>query len=141
MTTARIPFTPADEAKISSMGQWMLVVAIIHFVMGGIVLLMSCFGCVGIAAVLSQGLTGIMGAVALFFALLSGPVLVGQGVLLLQAKKSFDMVVTSDQNDQAFLAEGFTKVKIFFMIEVAYALIQVLSGCMESITPIAQRFM
>lgn len=141
MTTARIPFTPADEAKIASMGQWMMVVAIIHFVIGGLVLIFMCFGCLGVAAMLSQGLPGIFGAIRAFFGLLAGPVLVGQGALLLQAKKAFDTVITSDQNDQAFLAEGFMKVKIFFIIEVVYAVTQILMGCLDSATPIAMRFM
>ena len=141
MTTARIPFTASDEAAISSLGQWMLVVAIIHFVIGGIVVLLSCFACVGMANALSGSLFGILAVFRSAVFLLSGPVLIGQGVLLIQARKAFDAVVATDSQDQALLGEAFGRVRIFFVIEVAFGLLSLLLGCVDVVTPIATRFM
>lgn len=141
MTTARIPFDASEEKRILGLGQWMMAVAIIHFLLGGLVVLLSCFACIGAAQMLSQGLTGIFGALRVFFALLSGPVLIIQGVLLLKAKKSFDTVVATDQNDQAELATAFGQVRVFFMIEVAYGALQLCLTMVDIVTPVIARLM
>lgn len=141
MTTARIPFDANEEKRILGLGQWMMAVAIIHFLLGAVVVLLSCFGCFGAVQMISQGLTGIFAAVRVFFALLSGPILIIQGVLLLKAKKSFDTVVATDQNDQAELASAFGQVRVFFMIEVAYGVIQLCLSMVDIVTPIIARFM
>ena len=115
--------------------------AVIHFLFGGVVVVLSCFGCIGAAQMVTQGLTGIFGAMRVLFALLSGPILIIQGVLLLKAKKSFDTVVATDHSDQAELATAFGQVRVFFMIEVAYGVIQLFLAMVDIVTPIVVRFM
>ena len=141
MSVARIPFTPDDERKISSLGTWMMAVAVIHFIIGGLVVLLSCCGLIGIAQMLTQGLTGILGALRGGLGLLAGPILLGQGYLLVMAKKHMDAVVQTDTDDQAQLASAFKQIKIFVMIEGVYGLMQILMGCIDSSVPIVGRFL
>lgn len=141
MTTARIPFSASDEGAITGLTQWMLVVSIIHFVIGAIALIFSCLACVGVASLLSGGLQGILAVFRAGVFLLSGPVLIGQGVLLMQARTAFDAVVATDTNDQALLGHAFGRLRLFFMIEVGYGLIGLLTGCIDIVTPVAGRFL
>jgi hypothetical protein len=101
----------------------MLFIAIVHFIGAALALLGSCLllagGAIGAGAASELGAgMGIMMAVMGVIVFLAGGILVYQGILLVQARGSFQAVVTTDHADQAHLNAGFQKLKIFFLIEV-----------------------
>lgn len=129
MTAARIPFTTAEEGVITQLASWTLFIAIAHFIIGGLALLGSCGISVG-AFGLFSGAAG-YAVVLLLQALLTvatGGLVVFQGVQLLGVRTDLTKVVETDSNDQGHLSSAFTKLKMFFLLElVAFALAAVLA--------------
>ena len=119
MSLARIPFTAEDEGIIRSLGGWMLFIAIVHFIIGGLLLICGCFGVFGaVASIATQGIAGILMVVMVAFLALIAVALIGQGVLLVQGRTAFRGVADTDHADQQFLAEAFGKLKTYFLVEV-----------------------
>ena len=119
MSLARIPFTQEDEGIIRSLGGWMLFIAILHFIGGGLFGICGCCGAFGAVAQLATlGLSGIVLMLQVLLLVLLSAAWIGQGVLMVQARTAFRGVADTDHADQQFLAEAFKKMKSVFMVEV-----------------------
>lgn len=115
---ARIPFSPATERVLLSLGRWLLFIAIVHFVLGFLVVVGSCAtGWFSIAAFDLDALGGTFLVATALLYLGSALLLIVEGVMLVQAKSAFQRVATSDSNDQGELVNAFRRVRVFFMLE------------------------
>lgn len=94
----RIPFTPADEAKIRSLASWMAIVGWVYLVLV-------------VADILSILFTRQLGSLpnALLRAFI--------GWWCLQGSDAFHKVATSDVADQDYLVVGFQKLRAIFLLE------------------------
>lgn len=103
MATKRIPFEKEDEERIASAGGWGIVVALTTIA--------SAISGPLVALVRSEHLGTLLGQllVGLFTLLL--------GLWLWQASRAFRKVALTDENDQAFLMEGFLKLRNYFRLQ------------------------
>ena len=112
----RIPFSIEDELMIMSMAKWKKFVAVFHMIGGGLLIL----GAVFVSSYVSSKLMGDAAApvaVIIGLALAIGGVLIWQGSLLYSAGEFFDLVAKTDDADQDYVAKGFGKLKMFFIVE------------------------
>jgi len=119
---ARIPFRASDEASISSLAGWMTFVAVILFIAGGLGLIFFCLGSVGAVTMVTQApLVGALQLVQMLLLIVICLLMIVQGVFLVQARGSLKGVVTSDTADQQHLSDAFRRLKLFFLLELGFA--------------------
>lgn len=130
MTTARIPFTPADESAIRTLVGTMLFLMVVNFAVGGLGLLGGCLSFLAVPEQLAQhpgaGIGALLTATCTFLYCAG---MVGQGALLLQTRSALEQVVTTDTRDQALLEEAFAKLRLFFALEAVLFLISMGLQC------------
>lgn len=118
MTAARIPFSPDDESAIRTLVGTMLFLLIVNFVFGGLGIVGGCISFLGVPAQMSMHpLAGVGALITALMMLLYFAGMIGQGALLLQTRKSLELVVTTDSQDQALFADAFAKLRLFFLLE------------------------
>jgi hypothetical protein len=110
MNGKRIPFTAEDEERIASAGMWGMIVAIASIVST----LLSLITQVIVAAGAPQG--GTVLAAAAVPGLIGLALVIILGVWLLQASLAFRKVALTDEADEAYLLEGFRKLRNYFMM-------------------------
>lgn len=136
-SVARIPFSPQDETVISTLNGWMLFLAIIHFIGAAFFLLCGCIAVVGAAGQIAQAvLGGIVYTLQMFTLPVLGAIMLAEGIFAIQARAALDKVVSTDQADQQFLTEAFKKLKLFFMLELAWFGVSVVSSLLGMIVTI-----
>jgi hypothetical protein len=129
MSLARIPFSAADEQVIGTLNGWMLFLAIIHFIAAVFVLGCGCFGLVGAVGQLGANpVGGALFTLQMFTLPVLGAVMGVEGLLALQARSALEKVVSSDSSDQQFLSDAFHRLKLFFMLELVWFGVSVLSS-------------
>jgi hypothetical protein len=96
---SRIPFTAAAEAKIKSLSFWLAVVGWLNVIAAVAVF---------INIVLPQRNLGLIFVLILHLALATWS---------LQAAGAFKSVATNDVADQAYLVQGFTKLRSIFLLQ------------------------
>lgn len=118
MTVARIPFSPDDESAIRTLVGTMMFLLVVHFVVGGVFVLGGCLTFMGVPAQFNvhpaAGLGSVLTGLSVF---VMGVGMIGQGVLLVQIRRSLDQLVSTDSQDQALMADAFAKLKWFFLAE------------------------
>ena len=120
LTEKRIPFTPEDEQAIASASTWGLIVGGTSIATGIISLLVQ------IPMILeTEALRGFIAAPVLQAAF---TVLIN--VWLLQASLAFRKVALTNEADQAFLLEGFRRLRAYFMIQLILIIAAVALGIM-----------
>jgi hypothetical protein len=102
---SRIPFTVAAENEIKTLSFWLTVVGWLN-IAGAVLSLIS-------LAAPGRNLGLIVNAI--IYALI--------GAWALQAAKAFQGVASTDVADQAYLVEGFTKLRSIFLLEGVLILI------------------
>jgi hypothetical protein len=127
MDAHRIPFTEEDEQRIASAATWGSIVAVTTIATGGIALVLT----------LSAGVSfaNSVVAIASLSALLPTVVSIAINVWLLQASAAFRKVAQTDHADQAYLLQGFRKLRGYFMVQVIMILLVlafVLFGLLQS---------
>ncbi len=108
-TEKRIPFTPEDERAIASASTWGLIVGGTSLATGVITLLLQ-------VPVLMKLPPAMYGLVA--FPALQAAFTVLINIWLLQASLAFRKVALTNEADQAYLLDGFRKLRAYFMIQV-----------------------
>jgi hypothetical protein len=96
---SRIPFTIEAENQIKSLSFWLTVIGWLNVVAAVIVF---------VNLVLPQRNPGLVIDLILYVAI---------GTWALQAAKAFRNVATTDVADQAYLVEGFTKLRSIFLLQ------------------------
>ena len=96
---SRIPFTAAAEAQIKSLSFWLTVIGWLN-----VVAAVAAF----FNLVLPQGNLGQMVNLILHIAIATWS---------LQAARAFQSVATTDVADQAYLVQGFTKLRSIFLLQ------------------------
>ncbi|MDQ3033776.1 MAG: hypothetical protein M3Y87_15275 [Myxococcota bacterium] len=130
MTVARIPFTPSDESAIRTLVGTMLFLLIVNFVIGGLMVVGSCFAFLGVPGQLTfHPLAGVGMVMSALGIVLYGGGTIGQGVLLLQIRRSLEQLVQTDSQDQSLMADAFAKLRIFFLLEAALFAVGMFLSC------------
>lgn len=121
---ARIPFGPSETTVLKGVAAAMVLLAILHFAIGlGGAVLGACGVAGGVVAAREIGGTALIAVAQMLFLAVAAVVLAGQGVLLLRARRSFQLVVATDDADQAHLTSAFEKLRLFFGIEIALGVV------------------
>lgn len=129
MSLARIPFTEADHQVIRTLNGWMLFLAIIHFIAAFFVLTCGCLATFGaVAAIAQTPLGGVFYTLQMMTLPVLGAVMLTEGIFVLQARSALGRLVDTDTDDQAELSAAFNKLKLFFMLELGWFTITILSG-------------
>ena len=140
MTVARIPFSPEQEGHLTTLSQWMLFFVVIHALIAVLCIIGGCLGTIGSFGMfaVSAGY-GILSLLQMLCMVLLGAAAGVEAGLLFQTKTELDAIVNSDDADQAHLAKAFEKLKLFFMLEIAFgglgAIINLLAPLMAFVTP------
>ncbi len=130
MTTARIPFTQDDESAIRTLAGTMLFLLILNFAFGGIGILGGCLSFVGVPGrMLIHPMAGVATFMIAFSVSFYCAGMIGQGVLLAQTRRALEQVVATDTQDQALLAEAFSKLRLFFLLEAVMFLLAIMAQC------------
>lgn len=137
MSVARIPFRAEEEAVVSQLGIWMIILSVLHFIGGAVLLLVGCLGMVGGAVALGAGLQGVFVVVGVLFLFVLAFALIGQGVVMLMARGAFQKVVATDEADQRYLSEGFRWLKVFFYVEIAVGLLSMVQAINDVLAVVA----
>ncbi|MBT4263678.1 MAG: hypothetical protein HOD85_05660 [Deltaproteobacteria bacterium] len=119
---ARIPFSAEIEKRILNQAFWMNFVAIILYI--------AAIGCaVGLVGVfmIKVSLPISTSIVAAGLLILVG-LFAYQGYSLNDASHYFKLVARKDEADQEYVAEGFEKIKVFFMIEGFFMVLAFIAG-------------
>ena len=126
-----IPFDVDESNAIVGLATWSKVMGVVHFVGAVFSLIGGCVASLGLAAAFggSQGmliaaLAG-LGSCAL---VVTGVVMVLQGLWLWKAAEHFQAVVDTDGMDEALLAQGFDRLRAYFWVEAVLGALGVLSG-------------
>lgn len=139
----RIPFGTKEELMVQSAARWMRFMAVVQIV-GSLlgILGVLIFGVVWKALVESElakrfsaetqlfipeGLGTIVLVMCVFLGV-TMLVALWAGSLLYGAADRFDRVAKTDEADQDYLAEAFAKLKTFFVVEAAFALLTVVNA-------------
>jgi hypothetical protein len=143
MTTARIPFSSDDESAIRMLVGTMLFLLVVNFVFGGLGLLAGCLSFLGVPGrMMLHPMAGVATVVTALSMVLYCVGMIGQGVLLVQARRALELVVTTDSQDQALLGEVFAKLRLFFGLEAVMFLLSMALQCGGFLTqafgPVAQ---
>lgn len=143
MTTARIPFSSADESAIRTLVGTMLFLLIVNFAVGGLGILGGCLSFLAVPTRLAiHPMAGVASLLTALCTLLYCIGMVGQGVLLVQTRTALEQVVQTDTRDQALLAEAFAKLRLFFGLEAVMFLLSMGLQCSGFLTqafgPLAQ---
>jgi hypothetical protein len=96
---SRIPFTVEAEKQLKTLSFWLNIVAWLN-ILGGIIDLLN-------LTLATRNLAHVFNAI-LHFAL---------GTWAYQAANAFRSVATTDVADQAYLVEGFTKLRSLFLVQ------------------------
>ncbi len=128
---SQIPFSIKDELAILSMSKWMKFVGIFLMIVGALGLIGLAFGALGCVGMPINAAAGVIFIVALVIGVGMIALVIWQGSLAYGAAERFELVVKSDDADQDYIAWGFQKLRIFFVIEAILAVLgalQALSG-------------
>lgn len=107
----RIPFTKATEERIGWLSTWMMIAAILELIAGAanvVTMFVPKFN-------FSHGLSAVLSILI--------------GVWLLQAAGAFKKVVTSDTADQMYLVQGFSKLRLVFLLKSVLIIIMLAFVC------------
>lgn len=146
---ARIPFRAADEQMIGSMARWMQFIGVITM-LGGLISMflvmvaMVFLGFEEATAKVGQERWRVFIHENLVLLLALGVFALGSAVLstyagyvLGQASDQFDRVVRTDVADQAYLAAGLDRVKVYFQVFVLNIVLSMIVGMATAITLLA----
>ncbi|HXG13151.1 MAG TPA: hypothetical protein VNK04_25560 [Gemmataceae bacterium] len=127
---SRVPFRADEEAMIASMARWMRFIAvytiIVGFLLFFVVLVIAVFLSVAQGAEdrsLARAREFIEAHAAPLIvlvaaALAAAVVVTWSGFVLYQAGDNFSLVARTDLADQDYLARGFEKLRVYYMIQV-----------------------
>lgn len=118
MDANRIPFTEEDERRIASAATWGMIVALTSIAAGVLSLLVQ------------SSLMLRFGSLdkALLVPLVQAGITVMINVWLLQASQAFRKVALTDEADQAYLLQGFRKLRGYFMVQVILILLAIVAA-------------
>jgi hypothetical protein len=107
----RIPFTKENEERIGWLATWMMIAAGLE-ILGGVANAINTF----VPKLdFSHAISAVLSIVI--------------GVWLFQAATAFKKVVTTDTADQQFLVEGFSKLRLVFLLKSVLILIMLAFVC------------
>ncbi len=126
-----IPFDVDESNAIGGLATWSKAMGVVHFVAAFFSLIGGCVTSFGLMAALGGAEGGMVAALAGLgscFLVVTGVVMVLQGLWLWKAAEHFQGVVDTDGMDEALLAQGFDRLRAYFWIEAVLGALGVLTA-------------
>ena len=126
-----IPFDVDESNAIGGLATWSRIMAFIHFVAAFFSLIGGCVASLGLMAAFGGAEGALVAALAGLgscFLVVTGVVMILQGLWLWKAAEHFQGVVDTDGMDEALLAQGFDRLRAYFWVEAVLGALGVLSG-------------
>ena len=102
--------------------------AVMQFIGAALCLTCGCFAFLGVPQFFNVSVIGgALKTLQLTLVPVMGLIMAGEGYFAWQARSALDKVVDSDVNDQAFLSNALNKMKFFFVLELAWVGVCILS--------------
>lgn len=120
----RIPFTPTQEASISLLGKAMLASGVLTILTGVLGIL---FGIASVGLTLYKGGWVLAEGIGLLCQTLSFIFPVIFGFWLIKGWQAFNKVVTTDEDDQAYLAQGLVQLRNVFILKIVTYIVMFLT--------------